>query len=276
MTAIVCGLSANQHINNNFFILHFIWDNPEKPKAGQFFMMKPLHSSVFLQRPISVFEYNEEEKTLKFLITARGKGTRELSELKPGDNVFLTGPLGNAWADFLPKEETSSEVINGASSEASRGKTALVSGSVGIAPLAALAAEKPECDFDLYAGFKYGFCLKEEENAVLGGGLNAKKIIVTAEDGMNAPSGIVTDFLDDIERYNMVFGCGSIPMLRALKKKCETNNVPCFISLESRFACGVGACLGCSIKTVKGNRCCCKDGPIFPAKDIIFDELNNE
>ena len=269
MKAVVCGLSDNQFINNNFFILHFNWEASlkEAPRAGQFFMMKPLRSSVFLQRPISVFEYNEEQKTLKFLIATRGAGTRELSELKSGDEVFLTGPIGNAWADFLPGGGASGKV---------KGRVALVSGSVGIAPLAALAAENQSFDFHMYSGFRYGFCLKEEENAVLGSGINAKKIVVTAEDGINAHSGLVTDYLDDIESYDVLFGCGSVLMLRALKKKCEAKNIPCFISMESRFACGVGACLGCSIKTVNGNRCCCKHGPIFPAKDIIFDELNDE
>ena len=262
MTADVHELIDNQFINDNFFILHFKYDNPAVPRAGQFFMMKPVRSSVFLQRPISVFEYDEETKTLKFLITRRGRGTQELSELRPGDKVFMTGPLGNAWADFLPKSETV--------------KAAFVSGSVGIAPLAALAAEKPDLSFDLYAGFKYGFCLKEEENAVLGHGVNAGKIVTTAEDGVNANCGLVTDFIDNMESYDVIFGCGSVQMLQALRKKCDTKKDSCFISMESRFACGVGTCLGCSINTVKGNRCCCKHGPIFPMKDIIFDGLSNE
>ena len=275
MTAAVHELIDNQFINNNFFILHFYWASPP-PKAGQFFMMKPLHSGVFLQRPISVFEYDKEQKAIKFLITRRGTGTQELSELKQGDKVFLTGPLGNAWADFLPE--------GGLPGEVSRGKVALVSGSVGIAPLAALVAERPDFHFDLFAGFRYGFCLKEEENAVLGKCVNAKKIVITAEDGVNAHSGFVTDFLGEIKSYDAVLGCGPMQLLCAIAKKCagntdtesETKNVSCFISLESRFACGVGACLGCSIKTVNGNRCCCKHGPIFPAKDIIFDGLNDE
>jgi len=256
MTSVVCGLKENHHINHEYFILQFIWEYTA-PKAGQFFMMKPLRSNVFLQRPISVFEFNEQEKILKFLISKRGKGTVELSELPLGEKLLLTGPLGNTWEEFLPE---------------SGGRAALVSGSVGIAPMSCLISEKPDYEFHLFAGFKKGFISKEEENAVLGQGVTAKKVVITCEDGVNGLSGRVTDYLFEIEKYDVVFGCGSIQMLRELKKRLEPEKTACFVSLESRFACGVGACLGCTIKTVKGNRCCCKHGPIFPLKDIIFDE----
>jgi len=256
MTSVVCELINNHCINQEYFILQFKWEYTA-PKAGQFFMMKPLRSNVFLQRPISVYEFNEQEKNLKFLISKRGKGTIELSQLPAGEKLQLTGPIGNSWSEFLPEGGKSA---------------ALVSGSVGIAPMSCLISEKPDYDFHLFAGFRKGFCNKDEENAVLGKGINAKKVIIACEDGVNGLSGRVTDFLFEIEKHEIVFGCGPIPMLRELKKKLETKETACFISLESRFACGVGACLGCSIKTVKGNRCCCKHGPIFPAKDILFDE----
>ena len=252
--SLVCEAADNHYINDEFFILHFIWEG-QAPRAGQFFMIKHLRGSVFLPRPISVFEYNVGQRLLKFLIAKRGRGTEELSQLQSGEKVQLTGPLGNAWADFLPED----------------GKAALVGGSVGIAPLAALMAEKPDYFFHFFAGFRNGFREKEEENAVLGHAVNAKKLVIAAEDGRNALDGRVTDFLFDPESYDVLFACGPSAMLDTLKKKCEKKSVPCFLSLESRLACGVGACLGCTIKTVKGNRRCCADGPIFPAGDITFD-----
>jgi NAD(P)H-flavin reductase len=254
MVYIACDIQKKSLINEEFFILEFNWDKPA-PKAGQFFMMKPSLSAVFLQRPISIFEYNPVQKTLKFLIAIRGKGTKELSQLQKGDNVILTGPLGNAWADFLPES----------------GKAALVGGSVGIAPLAALVAEKHNVNFHIYFGIKQGFKEKEQEITMLGNGINAEKIIVTAEDGKNAALGRIIDILEP-QDYDIVFGCGPTAMLQALRKKCIDNNKQCYISLEARFACGVGACLGCSIKTINGNRCSCKDGTIFNAQEIIFDE----
>ena len=253
--SLVCELAANMPVNSEIFILHFNWDGPA-PRAGQFFMLKPTRSSVFLGRPISIFEFNAGRKNLKFLIAKRGLGTVELSQLQVGEKVQLTGPLGNAWADFLPEN----------------GKAALVGGSAGIAPLAALIAEKPDYFFHFFAGFRQGFRKKEEENACIGSAANAKKLIIAAEDGRNALGGRITDFLFEPENYDVIFACGPAAMLQAVKKKCGQKNISCFISVESRLACGVGACLGCTIKTVKGSCRCCADGPIFPAGEIVFDE----
>jgi NAD(P)H-flavin reductase len=255
MNSFVCEIIQNTHINKEYFILQFAWEH-HAPKAGQFFMLKPVRSCVFLPRPISVFEYNADSKVLKFLISKLGKGTEELYYMPPGERVILTGPLGNAWADFLPET----------------GKAALVGGSAGVAPLAALTAEIPGYHFHFYAGFKNGFREKEEENAVLGSAANARKLIITAEDGRNAHYGLILDFLFEPASYDVIFGCGSPNMLNALKKKCESKNVPCFLSMENRFACGTGACLGCVIPTKKGNRRCCKEGPIFSSQEIIFHE----
>ncbi|MCL2765723.1 MAG: dihydroorotate dehydrogenase electron transfer subunit [Treponema sp.] len=258
MTCKQCELVYNYSVNDEYFILGFVWENPI-PKAGQFFMLKPLRTSVFLPRPIGIFEYIPEKKIVKFLISRRGRGTIELSLLNIGEKVQLTGPLGNCWADFLPE--------NGLE----KGKAALVGGSAGVAPLAALVAERSDYNFHFYAGFRQGFREKEEEDAILGAGIKAKKVIITAEDGRNALIGLITDFIIDLESFDFVFGCGPMPMLHALMKKCEIKNIPCFLSLESRMACGVGACYGCSVHTTGGNRRCCKEGPIFPSKEVIFN-----
>ena len=255
MKSLVCELTANSRVNRETFILYFAWNGPA-PRAGQFFMVKPLRCSVFLARPISVCEFNTAKNTVKFLITVRGRGTKELAQMKVGEEAQLTGPLGNAWADFLPEG----------------GKAALVGGGAGIAPLEALAAEKQDYLFHFFAGFKYGFREKEEEDAMLGAAVHAKKIVITAEDGRNALSGLIVDFLFEPQNYDVIFACGPEPMLKAIKKKCETRRVPCYVSLERRMACGVGACLGCTVRTAKGNRRCCADGPIFPAGELIFNE----
>ena len=250
----ICEVVNNTLINNEIFILEVQWKYIP-PKAGQFFMLKPERTSVFLPRPVSVFEYNPEQLKIKFLIVKAGTGTNEMSLLKPQEKIRLTGPLGNAWSDFLSGD-----------------KIALAGGSAGIAPLAALIAEnqKQNFKFHFYAGFKNGFSCKEEENAVLGCALKAQKLIITAEDGINALRGTVLDYIDTKENYNALFACGSHAMIKAAKIFCEKANIPCYVSLDSRMACGVGACLGCRVKTVNGNRRCCADGPIFPAGDLIF------
>jgi NAD(P)H-flavin reductase len=253
--SLTCELQKNTTVTEEYFILDFIWEHPAC-KAGQFFMIKPMRSNVFLPRPISIFEYNAKNKTVKFLICKKGKGTEELYFLQAGEKVQLTGPFGNCWADFLPEN----------------GKAALVGGSAGVAPLAALVAEKPNYYFHFFAGFRKGFKEKEQENAIMGSAVNANRFSIAAEDGGHALNGKITDFLFSPKDFDVIFGCGPLPMLSALKEKCEANNVPCFLSMESRFACGTGACMGCSITTVSGNRRVCKEGPIFPAREVFFNE----
>jgi NAD(P)H-flavin reductase len=255
MESLACGLAENTPVCDGVFSLEFAWNGPA-PKAGQFFMVKPLRCSFFLARPLSVMEWKGASRTVKFLIALRGKGTEELSLMRAGEEAQLTGPLGNAWADFLPVE----------------GKTALIGGGVGIAPLAALVAEKPDYGFHFYAGFKRGFCDKRERAAMLGAALNVEKLIIAAEDGKNAPQGLIVDFVDWDAEYSSLFACGPEPMLQAVKVRSDEAGIPCFLSLENRFACGLGACLGCTVHTVNGNRRCCADGPVFAARELVFDE----
>jgi len=251
----MCELTANHPVDGENFILHCTW-NGHAPKAGQFFMIKPERCSIFLPRPIAVFEYSPVQNTVKFLITRHGKGTNELSQMQVGEKIQLTGPFGNAWADFLP--------VNGFA--------ALIGGGAGVAPLAALVAEKPDYNFHFYAGFKTGFKEKEQEDAMLGAGKNAKKVVVSAEDGVNANNGRIVEYLFEPEKYEVIFACGPFEMLKALVKRCRKKNIPCYISMESKMACGAGACRGCTIYTTKGNRRCCTDGPIFSSEDIIINE----
>ena len=255
MNSLVCEVVDNSPVNGEVFILHFTW-NGNAPKAGQFFMIKPSRSSVFLARPLSACGYNGERNTVKFLVAKKGRGTEELSQLRVGEKAQITGPLGNAWADFLPES----------------GNAALVGGGVGIAPLIALIAEKPECNFHFYAGFRHGFHSKEEEKAMLQEAANAKKLVIAAEDGRDALGGYIVDFLFEPQNYDAIFACGPQPMLKAVKQKCDANGVPCYVSLERRMACGAGACLGCTVNTVSGNRRCCADGPIFSAGELSFNE----
>jgi NAD(P)H-flavin reductase len=252
-----CELVNTVSINNEIFRLDFMWPGV-KPKAGQFFMIKPKRSAVFLGRPISMA--NIESNTVRFLIARRGMGTLELAAMRSGDEAELTGPLGNAWADFL------STVENG-----SKKPIALVGGGIGIAPLQGLLYEKLNYRFDLYAGFKKSLKF-DEEGALLGAAYSeAQNVIIVAENGKDGHRGRIPDFLEP-EKYAAVCACGPEAMLKVVAAQCKAARVPCFISMEKRMACGVGACLGCTVRTINGNRRCCADGPIFKAEEVIFDE----
>jgi NAD(P)H-flavin reductase len=262
-----CKLTDSYSLNKDIFQMDFEWEGPA-PRAGQFFMIKPRRGAFFLGRPISVAIW--DPPTVSFFITGRGKGTKELFSLRRGELAELTGPLGNAWTDFL---------------SVNRQLVALVGGGVGIAPLGALADELPEMSFDFYAGFKNGFENSAEQMALVGQGFfHSNNTIIATEDGstnkddepdsLNSKifrKGRIPDFLEP-KKYRAVCACGPEPMLKAVAARCKAAEVPCFVSLERRMACGVGACLGCTVPTIHGNRRCCADGPIFPAEELIFNE----
>ena len=259
-----CELMHNDPVNHDIFRLIFVWLGAA-PKAGQFFMVKPKRSSVFLGRPISVAGWKPESNTVTFLIARRGKGTEELASMKTGDEAELIGPLGNAWTDFLPPVQNHNKPI------------ALIGGGIGIAPLNALLCESPGHVFYLYAGFKTGFMGNEEKNALLGTAfLDTAHIIIASEDGKSGKKGRIPDFLEP-EKYAAVCACGPEPMLKAVADTCASAAVPCFVSMERRMACGVGACLGCTVETIHKNRAdsgrrrCCADGPIFRAEEVSHD-----
>jgi NAD(P)H-flavin reductase len=259
-----CECTARREVGAGVFQVEFLWPGPV-PRAGQFFLIRPERTGVFLGRPISVAaweparEYLESPAglggiiggsgkgvdglVLSFLIARRGRGTAEICGLFPGERAELTGPLGTPWEE--------------AGAPLGEGPFALVSGGLGIAPLGAWCRERRDLVFDVYAGFRSApFGLE---------GLSPRRLTILSEDGTGGRRGRVTDFFDPAG-YGGVFSCGPLPMLRAVQDACA--GVPCFLSLETRMACGVGACLGCTVRTRGGNRRCCTDGPIFNAASV--------
>jgi NAD(P)H-flavin reductase len=250
--SISCKLIYNSSINKEIFRLDFVWPGPV-PQAGQFFMIKPKRSSVFLGRPVSAARWtggtDREPGSIRFLIARRGKGTEELLNMRTDEEAELSGPLGNTWKEFLPEPMGEKKI-------------ALMGGGIGIAPLLALGAELPPESFDFYGGFRSAsFCLE---------GITPLALVIASEDGSEGKKGRIPDFLDPA-KYAAVCVCGPEAMLKAAAIRCASAGVPCFVSMERRMACGMGVCLGCTVKTKNGNRRCCADGPVFPAEEIVFD-----
>jgi NAD(P)H-flavin reductase len=261
-----CRVIQNTPINDEIFRLDFTWAGTA-PRAGQFFMIKPKRSSVFLGRPISLALWNQAG-TVQFLIAQRGRGTEELASMQCGEEAELIGPLGNAWADFLPAHVTASGQSCGNNLQDTK-PIALIGGGVGLAPLNALLAETSHYQCVLYAGFRTGFKNREEKAALLGLAFTKDNLIIATEDGTAGHKGRIPDFLNPAD-HSAVCACGPEAMLQTVVKKCAAAGVPCYVSLERNMACGAGACLGCTVATAKGNRRCCADGPVFPAKEVFF------
>ncbi|WP_291643606.1 dihydroorotate dehydrogenase electron transfer subunit [Clostridium sp.] len=215
-------------------------------KPGQFFMLKVGNLEPLLPRPISVYDVCEDK--ISFLYQIVGKGTKLLSKLSENDEIQIMGPLGN-----------------GFDVEKIKGKIAVVSGGIGIAPLIYLIKKLTDCEIDLYAGFRtVDYSVDTVEK-------NVNKVCLSTESGKIGHKGYVTDLIDP-QKYNTVICCGPEIMMKKVVHKCNDANVPVYVSMESHMACGIGACLVCTCKTVAGNKRTCKDGPVFLGKDLIFND----
>ena len=228
----------------------------QEPAAGQFYMLHAIRSDVLLGRPISI--YHSETKVdgsveLSFLILLKGKGTRELCSLEPGDKLNLIGPCGNRF----PMPE------NGA------GKVLIIGGGIGVAPVAGFAETLTNVSYDFYASFKSGSYGLEN--------VKAEKLVITTDDGSVGVHGMLPAALtEEVLReggYSAVYACGPTPMLAYIQKICKAVGVKCWLSMEAHMACGVGVCLGCVIDTTEGKKRCCKEGPVFDGDILIFNPI---
>ena len=224
------------------------------PLAGQFYMLQAVRTNTLLGRPISVFHVNKDGAAprLEFLILLKGQGTKELCSLMPDDKINLLGPCGNCFPG------------TGA------GKACIVGGGIGVAPVAGFAETLPDGSYDFYASFKSGsYGLENIKPAAL---------TITTDDGSVGVHGMLPAALTEQTlrdgNYNAVYACGPTPMLAYVKKVAEACDLPCYLSLESHMACGVGVCLGCTIQTSEGKKRCCTEGPVFYSRILDFENLD--
>jgi dihydroorotate dehydrogenase electron transfer subunit len=221
--------------------------SPVEP--GQFFMLKTRAVEPLLPRPLSVHEASGD--VVVFLYQTRGAGTKAIAALETGDPVLATGPCGRGF----PVDDIT-------------GRVALIAGGIGIAPFRYLArrlSKSPSISsLVLVAGFR-SMLFGLEDIAPF-----VTEIRVATEDGSAGTKGFVTDIIAPAP-FDAVLACGPIPMLKAVKDSCKSAGTRCLVSVEARMACGIGACLGCTINTRSGNRRVCVDGPVFPAEEVLFD-----
>jgi dihydroorotate dehydrogenase electron transfer subunit len=236
---------ANRQITEDIFVLQVERCGAEAA-AGQYYMLKSWDTELTLMRPISIFK--AEPDTLHFMYRTVGKGTAKMAELKPGDKLKLLGPAGNGY----PCDQIS-------------GKVAVVGGGVGIPPLCETAKtlQAKGLSVDAYLGFRDVLFAVEDFEPW------CSDIFVSTEKGEEGYRGFVTDLLKP-ENYDVVITCGPEVMMRKVASMCAETGTTCYCSLEHRMACGIGACLGCSIRTKNGMKRVCKDGPVFISTDLLW------
>ncbi len=225
-------------------------DGPD-PDPGQFYMLAAAerwgggeNERPFLPRAFSVLR-RHPDGTLDFLLEAVGPGTARLAELRPGDGLWLLGPLGNGFA------------------RAREGRRPLLAGGgVGIAPLAILA-DSLGADTTVLLGFRDA---SHAQGAELIPGAQ-----VATDDGSAGRRGLVTDLLRAelaLDAHAQIYACGPPPMLEAVRALAEALDVPAQLALESGMACGFGACFGCVVPTRSGYLRLCLDGPVLDAAEL--------
>lgn len=236
-------ITSNEKIARDIFKMTLAGDTSAITAPGQFVNIKL--DGFFLRRPISVCDCVGDNLTL--IYKAVGRGTEQMSRMAAGDELDLLTGLGNGY-----------------NTEASGGSPLLVGGGVGVPPMymlcKKLVAEGKKVTVVLGFNSKDDVFYENEFRA-----LGADVHIATA-DGTYGTKGFVTDVIKNLQ-YTFFYTCGPEPMFRAMHKMMKT---PGQYSFEERMGCGFGACMGCSCKTLTGNKRICKEGPVMESEEIIW------
>ena len=219
-------------------------------RAGQFISVYTKDKSKLLPRPISLCGIDRERGILRIVYRVAGAGTAEFSAYRAGDSVEIMGPLGNG---FTLKDK----------------KAILIGGGIGVPPMLELMKEL-SCERTAVLGYRDQQLFLKDEFEACG------QVCVATEDGSAGTKGNVLDAIrEQGVQGEIIYACGPTPMLRAVKAYAQEKGIECYISLEERMACGIGACLACvcQSKDVDShshvhNKRICKDGPVFAAEEV--------
>lgn len=225
-------------------------------KPGQFLEIKVTEGfAPLLRRPISIFNVNKEKNQVEFIFQVKGEGTNILAKINEKEEIDVLGPLGKG--QFAIKEYKN---------------VAIIGGGIGIFPLYELAKQlkisgKVE-KVTIYLGFRNKeLVLLEEEFKNI-----CDKLVINTDEGSYGKKGFsINELKNDNEKnsFDMIFACGPLGMLKAVKEFSNEKNIMCQISLEEKMSCGLGACLGCAVSYIDNGqkiyKHVCKDGPVFDA-----------
>ena len=248
---------SQEEIGKDIFSLWLQTDQmAQYARPGQFLSLYTGNSSKLLPRPISICEIDKENGRLRvvYRVTGPKTGTEEFSKLKTGDIIPVIGPLGNGF----PYEKAEGK------------KVFLMGGGIGVPPILELAKQMDCEKKQIVVGYRDAQTFLKEEFEQNG------ELYISTEDGSVGTKGNVMDAIrENALEADMIYACGPTPMLRAIKQYAEENGIECYISLEERMACGIGACLACVCKSKEkdahsnvNNKRICKDGPVFLSTEV--------
>jgi len=244
MKQIIFEIKENTPLTANVFKMRLKGDTSDITRPGQFVNIKL--DNFYLRRPISVCDCEEGSLTLIYKVV--GGGTEAMSKMLPGEKLDVLSGLGNGYDTAFTGE-----------------RPLLIGGGVGVPPLYMLAKKLIEEGkrVSVILGFNTeDEVFYEEEFKALG-----CKVSVTTVDGTRGIKGYVTEAMKS-EDYTYFCACGPEAMLKAVYTNSNTSGQ---LSFEERMGCGFGACMGCSCKTLTGNKRICKDGPILVKEEILWN-----
>lgn len=220
---------------------------------GQFINIFSNDGSKLLPRPISICEIDKAQGTLRVVYRVVGKGTEEFSKLQAGDTVEVLGPLGNGF----PLEA---------------GKAIVVGGGIGVPPMLELAKELSG-DVTAVLGYRTDDLFLADDFIDAAG-----EVIFATDDGSVGVHGTVVDAMKENDlKADVIYACGPKPMLKGVAEYATSIGAKCYVSMEERMACGVGACLGCVCQSTDvddhshvNNKRVCKDGPVFLSTEVVL------
>lgn len=252
----IASVVSQHELGNGIYDIVLKTDNIAKyAKAGQFVSVYSNDKTKLLPRPISLCGIDKENNTIRMVyrVTGENTGTEEFSKYQKGDSVRLLGPLGNGFT-----------LVEGK-------KAFLIGGGIGVPPMLQFAKDiKGLCDFDIIMGYR------DKETFLLDEFKEVADTYVATEDGSVGSCGNVMDAIRENNlQAEVIYACGPKPMLKALKEYAISNDMECYISMEERMACGIGACLACVCKTKDkdahsnvNNKRICKEGPVIEAREV--------
>lgn len=247
---------SQERIAEDIYSMWIKTDAASEAKPGQFISMYTNDGAKLLPRPISICEIDKSEGSLRvvYRVTGKNTGTEEFSRMKAGDIIPVIGPLGNGF----PYEKAEGK------------RVFLMGGGIGVPPILELAKQMNCEKKQIIMGYRNAETFlrdKFEQNG---------EVYISTEDGSVGTKGNVMDAIRENGLVaDMIYACGPTPMLRAIKEYAEANGIECYISLEERMACGIGACLACVCQTKEkdhhsnvNNKRICKDGPVFLSTEV--------
>lgn len=229
-------------------------------KPGQFVNVKVGESSTdpLLRIPLGI--HKRDNNGISLLYKVVGAGTRLLSKKRKGEELGILGPLGTGF-DLSPMKIKGSRAV-------------LVSGGHGIAPLFFLAEQIIKKNRGVTV--LIGAATKEHVLCAEALWDMGAEVYIATEDGSLGKKGYVTCLLPGqikaCRESTTIYSCGPKPMLAAVSEVAEQYDVPAQVSLDEYMACGIGACLGCAVRTKSGIKLICTDGPVFDSKELIWDK----